>query len=250
MNTSWVDSEELDWNTEYYYAVKAIPSLGGDKWSNEVLAQTPVSPFPTPGGLLYERILFRICSLSWEAFPDSGYQSAYLLRSWHEDIEHSNYPRDTLMVITDYGSGQYSDSSITDRNSRYYVLATSAGEDLISYSNEICFTIGADIPWIVDENFEIGNAGIYNTFGLVSKDSHTVYYHYGEDFSGDHVVEGIDTDSGNRFGFITFDWVFCLAERPDGSILVTYRDSDQSYHMCNLSKNISSLYRQLISIEL
>ena len=243
LNRSWVDSEELEWDTGFYYAVSADPAQGGEKWSSEVLVQTPTSPFPTPGELSYEKFLFNICSLSWEACSDSGFQSAYLLRSWQEDIEHSNYPRDTLLITTDHNAGQFTDSTIAGRDPKYYVLAVSAGEDIVSYSNEICFTPGADMPWFLDRDFEIGSANLldYSNFGLISKDSRTVYYHYCDDYSGSHIVEGINTSSGGRFGFINFYQIFCLAERPDGSILVTYKDNDQSYHMCNLPKDLSSV---------
>jgi hypothetical protein len=241
LSTLWVDSDELEWNTDYYYVVKAIPSRGGDKWSDEVVVQTPASPFPVPGELSYQKFLFKNCLLSWEACSDSTFQSACLLRSWQEDIEHSNYPRDTLLITTDHSAGQFSDSTITDRFPRYYVLAVSAGEDIVSYSNEVCFTPGADIPWFLDRNFGICEANVidYTDFGLVSRDSRRVYFHYWNDYYNSGTVRGIDAVSGNYFGSMNYHRIFCLAERPDGSVLVTYMNSDQSYHMCNISEDIS-----------
>ena len=245
LNTSWVDSEELDWNAGYYYAVKAIPSLSGDIWSNEVFIQTPVSPFSTPGELSFERIHFRTCSLSWEACTGSGFQSAILMRSDHEDIEHclSWRDMDTLLVTSNSAPGVLVDSSITGRDQFYYVLEVSAGEDILSYSNEVCFTPGADFPWVVDKSFHLGGALIDSNelIGLVSRDSARLYLQYGADYSGKDVLWCINASNGSSLGSTTFESIFGFTERADASILVTYKDGSDNYYMSNFSENFSSV---------
>lgn len=241
LSTSWVDSEELDWNIGYYYAVKASPDLSGDKWSDEVFVQTPISPFPTPGELSYERLDFRTCFLSWEACTGSGFQSAILLRSDQEDIEHSWPGCDTLFVTTDSSSSHFVDSTITGRNQFYYVLEVTAGEDLISYSNEICFTPGADFPWVVDKTFDLGgHVDSDKLFGLISRDSERLYFQYGSNYSSEDYVSGIYATNGNFFGSSIFESVFGFTERPDGSILLTYEDEAQNCYISNFSANLSS----------
>ncbi len=244
-NTSWADSEELDWNAGYYYAVKAVPALSGDLWSDEVFVQAPISPFPTPGELSFERLHFRTCSLSWEACTGSGFQSAILMRSDHEDIEHTLSWRDidTLLVTTDFGPGLFVDSNMTGSDPFYYVLEVSAGEDLISYSNEVCFTPGAEFPWVVDENFHLGGAYVYlnKLFGLVSRDSERLYFLFGADNFGKDVVWGINANNGSSLGSTTFESIFGFTERPDGSILLTYRDESDNFYMSNFTESFSSV---------
>ena len=243
LDRQWIDSEELEWESEYYYAVRATPTAqGSEKWSNEVHVLTPVSPFPTPGELSYEKHLFYTCSLSWEACQDSRFQSAYLLRSLRADIEHTAYPRDTLLIITEDGPGQFTDSTITDRDSRYYVLEVRVGDEIVAYSNEVCFTPGADFPWIIGDCFDMGGSLFdVKPFGFMSQDSRSVYCHFFTPNKGDEVVLGINTKNSRVFGFIYYPTVYDLAERPDGSILMTYRDDDDNFHMSSLSPDLDTV---------
>lgn len=147
---NWSDSDGLEWGTDYYYAVKAIQASGGANWSNEVCVTSPESPFPEAALLNMEKIGFSLCSLQWTEWPDEGFQAYILLRSYLSDIEHNpEYTHDTLFTATDRYSLTFTDSTVAGVYDYYYVLVTRNTIGLDSFSNEVHFVPGADIPWRV-----------------------------------------------------------------------------------------------------
>lgn len=150
LQRSWSDSQDLEWGTDYYYAVRAMSPGGSTKWSNEVCVTTPGSPFPDPAALSMEKIGFSSCRLQWTEWPDSCFKAYTLLRSYLPDIEHNpEYMHDTLYATTDRSSLSFTDSTVTGVHGFYYILVTENTKELSSFSNEVYFLPGADIPWRV-----------------------------------------------------------------------------------------------------
>lgn len=149
-DVTWADSEELLWGTRYYYAVMARPSFGDTRWSNEVTVETPGSPFPRPCSLSFVRSGFTDCSLNWTQAEDD-FRTYTIVRSSFPGVDQHLWLADTLFVTTLIDSLCFTDQSASAEGTSYYALAVSDTAGLSSFSNEVAFVPGGDIPWRITE---------------------------------------------------------------------------------------------------
>lgn len=140
----WVDSYGLEWGTAYHYAVAADDVV----WTVEETVNTPGYPFPPPCELTFQKTGFTDCSLEWTQAQGS-FQSYAVLGSDFPDIADNLWYADTLFVSTTLDSTQYTHHTASPTGVNYFAVAVSDEEGLSSLSNEVEFTSGGDVPWIV-----------------------------------------------------------------------------------------------------
>lgn len=161
--TEWIDGDSLDWGTIYHYAVLADEAL----WSSEETGTTPGSPYPPSSQLSFEKTGFTDCTLQWTGVR-GGFQSYTVLRSDYPGIENTLWYADTIFVSSSADSTFYTDHQAFPEGLNYYCVAVSDEEGLSSFSNEVEFTSGGDIPWIVSINRTV--AGLQARNYLVTPD--------------------------------------------------------------------------------
>ncbi len=235
LETIFSDSTGLEWNRGYYYAICAVDMDENCWWSNEVYVKTPVSPFPEASQLSCSQLDFVVCNLSWSKYTEDSFASYLLIRSTFPDIEHITYNKDTLVVTDDVNELSFTDFTIPDYETRYYVLVTVDEDGLSSYSNEVEFTPGATIPWRVDRSF---NSATYDHEGFVSADGGVLYVLnqvYGEMW----LIARSTYDYGRK-GSKVFDGFLTATERPTGTILVSY-GTNGSCSIEEYTHNLSTL---------
>lgn len=147
-SNSGTDSYQLQWGTEYFYAVMAESSSGDQSWSSEVSTKTPSSPYPVPCELSLEKTGFTRCLLTWTV-KSGDFQSYTVIRCTEPGIEGLLWYADTLFTTTDRDSIQYTDSAATAVESSYYVVAVSESSGLSGFSNEVELIPGGEVPWFV-----------------------------------------------------------------------------------------------------
>ncbi len=245
---TWADSDSLEWGSVFYYAIMAESSSGSSRWSNEVSAVTPVSPFPAPVQLSFERQLFFLCDLEWSQYEGGEDFRWYVLyRSNHPGIaQNPSYQNDTAFVTDDMGMVSFRDSLVL---SKHYALAVVDSSGLRSFSNEVCFEPGADFPWRFYYNFDFGcHPFSNNDFAFISGWGERMYLLYSCDYSGDNYLQCRSTYSGSYVDGIARDDIYSAAERPDGTILVCFGEDGRQ--MSQLSVFTGDLASELHTVPL
>ncbi|MCK5035422.1 MAG: hypothetical protein KAS73_05985 [Candidatus Sabulitectum sp.] len=240
LETVFADSIGLEWDSDYYYAVRAVDEWENSRWSNEVHVETPVSPFPEARRLSYEKHHFILCSLSWDKCSDESFDSYVLLSSPGPDIEHVFYNNDTLLVATDANTLSYTDSLPENGNERFYALVTVDKLGLTSYSNEIEVHPGSGIPWRVNHIFESGHDFYHE--GIVSNDGTVMYLLMDIIIKEPKMLLALRTTSGNCFGSQGFDNIFAVAERSTGTIIASHGVCGD-YSLSEYTRDLSSLVK-------
>ena len=205
------DSSELEWGTDYFYAVLAENSAGDSWWSSEVSSATPVSPFPAPCQLSQLKTGFTECSLSWTAAEES-FKSYTVLRSTEPGIPGILWYSDTLYATTDLDSVFFTDSLASSVESSYYVVAVEDSSGLSGFSNEVEFISGGDVPWRISvwkrvlgldaDNYSVSDNGT-RMYTSVKRTGYSVGY-------------VLDTAQGAPLNHLCADVEF-LGELSDGS---------------------------------
>jgi len=240
LDTVFADSIGLEWSSDYYYAVRAVDEWENSRWSNEVHVETPVSPFPEPRRLSYEKHHFMICSLGWNKCSDESFDFYVLLSSPGPDIEHVLYNNDTLLVTTDANTISYIDSLPENGNGRFYALVTVDKHGLASYSNEIEVHPGSGIPWRVNQTFESGHDFYHE--GIVSNDGAVMYLLLDMISKSSTMLMALRTQSGNCFGYRDFINIFAVAERSSGTIIASHGVYG-NYSLSEYTRDLSSLVK-------
>jgi len=219
---SWLDSEGLLWDTTYYYAVEAEHTHGETKWSDEACAATPGSPFPQPSVLAFEKTGFTSCSLHWTG-AGTSFRSYTVLRSSFPQVAQHLWFADTLLVSFDIDSLNFTDTWASPSGISYYVLALSDSSGLSSFSNEVEFTPGGEVPWII--SYERAVYGLGERFFSITGD--------GARITGSRVFSSYSQawvlDSANGLPLYSTDIdASSLFELSDGNLALSYSSASGS----------------------
>ena len=223
LTRNWIDSENIDWGTVYYYAVRAIPAEGSTRWSDEISVQSPDSPYPEPVVLDFEKVNFTFCRLIWTEYMEDDFAAYHVLRSYLPDIEKNpSYMHDTLFTTSDRATLTFTDTTLTAPPGYFYTVVTVDSTGLGSYSNVVEFLPGGDIPWRVtrivstnpysDSHFHISYISQDQSYFLTSVDNYGAKY-----------IEKRRSSDGEWLGALDCQ-ERCSAELLNGKIVVSTDD--------------------------
>jgi hypothetical protein len=217
--TSYVD-EDLEWDSDYYYAVLTANAEDLSSWSNEDWLPTPGSPTPSE---LYADETWLTVMLSWTQCPDDNFMSYALYRSYSPGIAGDTTAAEKIAVFFDVSVQYYLDSTMA-LDSTWYALRTTNTLGLVEWSNEesaypcgsITYAWGwniygqTDVPWPSDDFMEIA-AGESHSLAL---DSSGTIWSWGSNMYGQCSVPEPNS------GFISFSGGggHSLGVKADGSM--------------------------------
>jgi DNA-binding beta-propeller fold protein YncE len=146
---------DVQWASNYYYALLTLDSEGLGSWSNETFTMIP-DIAPTPSTLTLDTTWLDRTTLSWTLCPDADFLEYRVYRSSEPEIAMHPDQAFTVGIFDDASDTTMVDSTFSWGTS-YYALRTRNDLQAVSWSNEIEVTTEPpEIPWHVTEILDLG----------------------------------------------------------------------------------------------
>ncbi len=133
--SEYVDSD-VEWTTQYYYALQTTDTNDNGVWSNEDSISTS-GEAPTASVLSADSVVSSFVDLYWSSCPDDDFDSYRLYRSQTPNIQSDTSYAERICTVSQAWDTTYTDDDVTPDFTYYYALMTTNNKDLSSWSNEI-----------------------------------------------------------------------------------------------------------------
>jgi hypothetical protein len=163
---------DVQWATDYHYALLTLDAEGLGSWSNEASSATP-DIIPTPSALTLDTTWLDRTTLSWTPCPDADFLEYRIYRSSDPGIALDPDGAITVGIFEDVSDTTMVDSTFSWGTS-YYALRTRNELQTVAWSNEIeVSTESPEIPWRVTDVLDPGG---FVGSAVISSEGAQIYY--------------------------------------------------------------------------